>query len=306
MSSAVARSLRSAPASARRLPGRAVLSRARSTAAVGVADDAEPQGSLFNPTAEHYALRELCAAFVRDEVEPQALEFNRAERFNHPLFRRAGELGLLGVTVDPEYGGAGMDAAAACIVHEELSASDPAFCLSYLAHSQLFVNNLARNGSAEQKARHDLSVTFPCPAPDASIARSTGRQGRRPLPVHALPSPRPVRRRDLVTCPPPFAQAAWLPAACSGEAIGGMGMSEPEAGTDVLGMRTRAEQQAGGGCLKTAVKRRGVERRAVSRRTGAGCSTEVRCGSPTAPSRTRSWATGASSFLAVAVVVVVG
>ncbi|EOD31732.1 hypothetical protein EMIHUDRAFT_253458, partial [Emiliania huxleyi CCMP1516] len=80
MSSAVARSLRSAPASARRLPGRAVLSRARSTAAVGVADDAEPQGSLFNPTAEHYALRELCAAFVRDEVEPQALEFNRAER----------------------------------------------------------------------------------------------------------------------------------------------------------------------------------------------------------------------------------
>jgi len=194
MSSAVARSLRSAPASARRLPGRAVLSRARSTAAVGVADDAEPQGSLFNPTAEHYALRELCAAFVRDEVEPQALEFNRAERFNHPLFRRAGELGLLGVTVDPEYGGAGMDAAAACIVHEELSASDPAFCLSYLAHSQLFVNNLARNGSAEQKA-------------------------------------------------------AWLPAACSGEAIGGMGMSEPEAGTDVLGMRTRAEQQADGSWL---------------------------------------------------------
>ena len=86
------------------------------------------------------------------EVEPQALEHNRAERFNAALFRKCGELGLLGVTVDPEYGGAGMDATAACIVHEELSYSDPAFCLSYLAHSQLFVNNLAQNGSAKGAA----------------------------------------------------------------------------------------------------------------------------------------------------------
>ena len=69
-------------------------------------------------------------------LESQALEFNRNEKFNHPLFRRAGELGLHGVTVDPDYGGAGMDATAACIIHEELSYSDPAFCLSYLAHSQ--------------------------------------------------------------------------------------------------------------------------------------------------------------------------
>ena len=81
------------------------------------------------------------------QVEPQAVKFNREERMNLPLFRKLGELGLLGVTVPEEYGGSGMDATAAVIVHEELSASDPAFCLAYLAHSMLFVNNLAQNGS---------------------------------------------------------------------------------------------------------------------------------------------------------------
>ena len=54
------------------------------------------------------------------------------ETFNADIFKRLGELGLLGVTVPPEYGGSGMDASAACIVHEELSAADPACCLSYL------------------------------------------------------------------------------------------------------------------------------------------------------------------------------
>ena len=57
---------------------------------------------------------------------PQALEYNRAEKFNYALFRRAGELGLLGVTVDPEYGGSGMDATAACIVHEVRARPPPA------------------------------------------------------------------------------------------------------------------------------------------------------------------------------------
>lgn len=60
------------------------------------------------------------------------LDHNSEEKFNAEVFRRLGELGLLGVTVPPEYGGSGMDASAACIVHEELSAADPAFCLSYL------------------------------------------------------------------------------------------------------------------------------------------------------------------------------
>ena len=181
---------------ARRLPARALSSAAAAAAHPPSLD--EPS-SLFDPTPEHAALREMVRAFTTEEVEPQALEHNRAERFNAALFRKCGELGLLGVTVDPEYGGAGMDAAAACIVHEELSYSDPAFCLSYLAHSQLFVNNLAQNGSAEQKAR-------------------------------------------------------WLPAACSGAAIGGMGMSEPHAGTDVLGMKSTAKKQADGSYVLNGTK----------------------------------------------------
>ena len=55
--------------------------------------------------------------FVEKEVDPQALAFNRAEKFNVDLFRKLGTLGLLGITVDPEFGGSGMDATAAVIAH---------------------------------------------------------------------------------------------------------------------------------------------------------------------------------------------
>lgn len=116
-----------------------------------VLPEAVSTASIFSPTPEHQALRELVRAFAEAEVEPQANEFNKAERMNVPLFRKLGELGFLGVTVPEEYGGSGLDAAAAVIIHEELAASDPAFCLAYLAHSMLFVNNLAQNGSDAQK-----------------------------------------------------------------------------------------------------------------------------------------------------------
>ena len=109
---------------------------------------------LSNPTAEHKMLRETVREFVKAEVEPQALQYDRAEKFNLPLFRKLGELGLLGLTVPEQYGGSAMDATAAAIVHEELSASDPGLCLAYLAHSMLFVNNLAVNGSEEQKKKY--------------------------------------------------------------------------------------------------------------------------------------------------------
>ncbi len=142
---------------------------------------------LFNPTDEHRQLRQMVRDFVEREVEPQAAEADRTESFNLGLFRTCGELGLLGITADPEYGGSGMDAVAAVIVHEELSASDPGFALAYLAHSMLFVNNLNQNGSDDQKRR-------------------------------------------------------YLPGACSGELIGGMCMSEAYAGTDVMGMRSRARR----------------------------------------------------------------
>lgn len=108
---------------------------------------------LFNPTEEHQMLRETVRSFVEKEIEPQAEEFDHKEEFNIGLFKKLGELGLLGVTVDPDFGGAGMDAVASVIVHEEMSASDPGFCLAYLAHSMLCVNNIAFNASEEQKSR---------------------------------------------------------------------------------------------------------------------------------------------------------
>lgn len=109
---------------------------------------------LYNPTSEHGMLRETLQQFTQSEIEPQAHEFDRKEQFNLALFKKIGELGVLGITVPEAYGGAGMDASAAAIVHEELSASDPGFALAYLAHSMLCVNNLAMNGSEEQKQKY--------------------------------------------------------------------------------------------------------------------------------------------------------
>jgi isovaleryl-CoA dehydrogenase len=140
---------------------------------------------LFSPTPEHTLLRQTVRDFAREQVEPQALAHDREERFNLPLFRKLGELGLLGITVPGEYGGAGMDAVAAVIVHEELSAADPGFCLAYLAHSMLFVNNFCRNANEDQRRR-------------------------------------------------------YLDKVISGAWVGGMCMTEPSAGTDVLGMKSRA------------------------------------------------------------------
>ena len=109
---------------------------------------------LFNPTEEHGMLRKSVRAFVDEQVEPQALEFDREERFNLALFRKLGPLGLLGITVPEADGGSGMDATAAVIAHEELSASDPAFTLSYLAHAMLFVNNFYVNSNEDQRKRY--------------------------------------------------------------------------------------------------------------------------------------------------------
>jgi isovaleryl-CoA dehydrogenase len=108
---------------------------------------------LLNPTEEHQMLRQTVREFVESEVESQAMEYDRKELFNLPLFKKLGELGLLGITVPDTYGGSGMDATAAVIAHEEISASDPGFCLAYLAHAMLCVNNVAVNANEEQKKR---------------------------------------------------------------------------------------------------------------------------------------------------------
>ncbi|MEZ4449537.1 MAG: acyl-CoA dehydrogenase family protein [Nannocystaceae bacterium] len=109
---------------------------------------------LFNPTQEHRMLREMVADFARREVDPQAAAHDEKGALNLALFRRLGELGLLGITIPEEDEGAGMDAVAAVIVHHELSKYDPGFCLAYLAHSMLFVNNFYHSSSPEQRRRY--------------------------------------------------------------------------------------------------------------------------------------------------------
>lgn len=149
----------------------------------------QPQSDLlFNPTDEHLQLRKAVADFAKKEVDPQAAEFDQKACLNVPLFKRLGSLGLLGVTIPEQDGGAGLDSVAAVIIHHELSKFDPGFTLAYLAHSMLFVNNFYHCSNAEQRAR-------------------------------------------------------YLPKTLSGEWVAGMGMTEPGAGTDVLGMSTTAKKE---------------------------------------------------------------
>src|SRR5262245_15808206 len=108
---------------------------------------------LFAPTPEHALLAQTLDHFVRREVEPQAAEHDREERFNRALFLRAGELGLLGVTLPEEYGGAGLDALAAVQVCEALASSDPGFALAVLAHAILFAQNIHVNASETLQKR---------------------------------------------------------------------------------------------------------------------------------------------------------
>lgn len=108
---------------------------------------------LENPSEEHRMLRQMVRDFARNVVEPQAEEYDREAKLNLPLMRRLGELGLLGITVPAEHGGAGLDAAAAVIVHHELAKSDPGFTLAYLAHSMLFVNNFFYASNEAQRER---------------------------------------------------------------------------------------------------------------------------------------------------------
>src|SRR5712691_4092750 len=117
-----------------------------------------PALDLENPTEEHRMLREMVRDFTRDVVEPQAEEHDEAGTLNVPLLRRIGELGLLGVTIPSDEGGAGMDALAAVIVHHELAKSDPGFTLAYLAHAMLFVNNFYFASSPEQREKYLAKV----------------------------------------------------------------------------------------------------------------------------------------------------
>ena len=100
------------------------------------------------------ALRETVNRFARDEVAPLAEEVDRENAFPAPLWRRLGDLGLLGITAEPEFGGTGMGYLAHVVAIEEISRASASVGLSYGAHSNLCVNQIRRNGTGEQKRKY--------------------------------------------------------------------------------------------------------------------------------------------------------
>ena len=133
-------------------------------------------------------IRDAVAGFAAREIAPLAAEIDRSNQFPRRLWPKLGELGLLGLTVEEEYGGSGLGYLEHVVAVEEISRASASVGLSYGAHSNLCVNQIRRWGTPEQKAR-------------------------------------------------------YLPKLCSGEHVGSLAMSEPGAGSDVVGMRTRAEKR---------------------------------------------------------------
>src|SRR5271166_506797 len=133
-------------------------------------------------------LRSQVQTFAADEILPRAADIDRDNAFPADLWRKMGALGVLGITVEEEYGGAGMGYLEHVVAMEEISRASASVGLSYGAHSNLCVNQIRRNGTDEQKRR-------------------------------------------------------YLPKLVSGEHVGALAMSEPGAGSDVVGMRTRAERR---------------------------------------------------------------
>jgi isovaleryl-CoA dehydrogenase len=135
-------------------------------------------------------LRDTVRGFAQAKIAPLAAELDRANSFPRALWPELGALGLLGITVEEEWGGAGLGYLAHCVAMEEISRGSAAIGLSYGAHSNLCVNQIRRNGNDEQKRR-------------------------------------------------------YLPKLVSGEHVGALAMSEPNAGSDVVSMRTRADRKGG-------------------------------------------------------------
>ncbi|HYD98747.1 MAG TPA: acyl-CoA dehydrogenase family protein, partial [Alphaproteobacteria bacterium] len=100
------------------------------------------------------ALRDTVRRFSDAEIAPRAEEIDRTNTFPRDLWPRLGELGVMGITVPEEYGGAGMGYLEHCIAMEEISRGSASVGLSYGAHSNLCVNQIKLNGSDEQKRRY--------------------------------------------------------------------------------------------------------------------------------------------------------
>ncbi|MCC5984375.1 MAG: isovaleryl-CoA dehydrogenase [Rhodobacteraceae bacterium] len=134
------------------------------------------------------ALREMVHRWAQERLKPMAAQIDRDNLFPHVLWRELGELGLLGITVPEEFGGADMGYLAHVIAVEEIARASASVSLSYGAHSNLCVNQIKLNGTPAQ-------------------------------------------------------QAKYLPGLVSGEHVGALAMSEAGAGSDVVGMKLRAEKK---------------------------------------------------------------
>ncbi len=108
----------------------------------------------FDLGDEVNALREMVHRWAQDRVKPMAAEIDRTNAFPADLWREMGELGLLGITVPEEYGGAGMGYLAHVVAVEEIARASASVSLSYGAHSNLCVNQIRLNGSEEQKQKY--------------------------------------------------------------------------------------------------------------------------------------------------------
>ena len=133
-------------------------------------------------------LRDSVRDFAASEIAPQAAEIDLRNEFPAPLWSKLGDMGLLGITVPEEYGGADMGYLSHMVAMEEISRASASVGLSYGAHSNLCVNQIKRNGSEAQKRR-------------------------------------------------------LLPRLISGEHVGALAMSEPNAGSDVVSLRLKAEKK---------------------------------------------------------------
>jgi isovaleryl-CoA dehydrogenase len=141
----------------------------------------------FNLGEDIDMLRDSLFHFCAKEISPRAAGIDSSNEFPMDLWRKLGDMGLLGITVDEQYGGTGMGYLAHSVAMEEISRASASVGLSYGAHSNLCVNQLHKNGTEEQKHK-------------------------------------------------------YLPKLCSGEHIGALAMSEPNAGSDVVSMKLKAEK----------------------------------------------------------------
>jgi len=140
---------------------------------------------------EERELREAARRFARKEIQPVADRMDREDYFPRDVFRRLGEQGFLGVTVPAAFGGLGLSYVAQAVILEEIARISPALALSVGAHSNLFADNIGRNGDDAQRN-------------------------------------------------------AFLPEAVRGERIGALALTEPNAGSDAVSLRTRAERKGSG------------------------------------------------------------